>query len=112
MANNPTPLSLQTLEDLLRSPPSYPDGLVGRNVSLAGSDSRNNDSFPMGGGGGYEGGGAAANSTQTSDAAAELLGLNHTNDDIIKELVNTFGSRELPPDVESKSANHNHQSLS
>ena len=28
-------------------------------------------------------------------------------DDIIKELVNTFGSRELPPDVESKSANHN-----
>ena len=37
---------------------------------------------------------------QQNASAAELLGLNHTNDDIIKELVN-FGSRELQ-DVESE----------
>ena len=39
---------------------------------------------------------------QQNASAAELLGLNHTNDDIIKELVNSIGSRELQ-DVESES---------
>ena len=42
---------------------------------------------------------------QQNASAAELLGLNHTNDDIIKELVNSIGSRELQ-DVESKSHQH------
>ena len=75
---------MQTLEDLLRAPPSYPEGLVGRNVSLAGdheaasqsaTGAATNDSFPIFGGVGYnaaeEGGAAAAastaNATQTAD---------------------------------------------
>ena len=72
---------MQTLEDLLRAPPSYPEGLVGRNVSLAGDheaasqSAATNDSFPVFGGVGYnaaeEGGAAAAastaNATQTAD---------------------------------------------
>ena len=73
---------MQTLEDLLRSPPTYPDGLVGRNVSLAGDHEASraaNDSYPIFGGGGggsgvgynaEEGGAAAtatANATQTND---------------------------------------------
>ena len=79
MSSNWCPL-LQTLEDLLRSPPSYPEGLVGRNVSLTAGDEASraanaatNESFPIfGGGSGYntaeEGGAAAtANATQTTD---------------------------------------------
>ena len=72
---------MQTLEDLLRAPPNYPEGLVGRNVSLAGDheaasqSAATNDSFPLFGGVGYnaaeEGGAAAAastaNATQTAD---------------------------------------------
>ena len=71
---------MQTLEDLLRSPPTYPDGLVGRNVSLAGDHEASraaNDSYPIFGGSGSgvgynteEGGATAAataNATQTND---------------------------------------------
>ena len=122
---------MQTLEDLLRAPANYPEGLVGRNVSLAGDHeaaagrvgagtaAASNDSFPLfggGGNGGYNGdesagggataaGAAAANATQTTtaDSAAELLGLNHTNDDIIKELVSSISSSRELQDVESKS---------
>ena len=65
----------------MRSPPTYPDGLVGRNVSLAGdheaSRAAANDSYPIFGGGGGSGVGynaeegaaaaATANATQTND---------------------------------------------
>ena len=77
---------MQTLEDLLRSPQNYPDGLVGRNVSLAAGDleasragAANNDSFPIFGGGGgvynaEEVGSAAATANATQTADCEQVG--------------------------------------
>ena len=40
---------------------------------------------------------------QNAASAAELLGLNHTNDEIIKELVNSIGSSRELQDAESES---------
>ena len=71
---------MQSLEELLRSPPAYPDGLIGRNVSLASGGL--NDSYPSaaGGGGaidlGYGEAGAAAggiNSTQGSEGQVIII---------------------------------------
>jgi hypothetical protein len=108
-----------SIEELLRAPPTYPGDLIaGNNVTLGGANL--NDSFPApfsdGAGMGYHhhhgisaaaASGTVTNTTQTTDAqqhsaAAELLGLSHatSNDDIIKELVNSFGSREMQ-DVEN-----------
>jgi hypothetical protein len=60
----------------LRSPPTYPDGLVGRNVNVnaAAAAASTNDSYPIGGSGdatalglayGDAAGGIASNTTQT-----------------------------------------------